>query len=230
MPIRPFGMRLVIAPLRFRAIPALTLAKGVFVCQTRSDSRARTFKAMKEVTQILDRARLGDPTAAEELLPLVYEELRKLAAQKMAQEAAGQTLQPTALVHEAWIKLVKPGPRAWNSRGHFFCAAAEAMRRILIDRARMRKRQRHGHGLQRVDLDQVDIAATADDDTVLLINDALNKLATEAPEKAKLIELRFFAGLSIQDAATVLGISPATAKRYWAFARAWLFAELSRSA
>ncbi len=185
---------------------------------------------MSEVTQILDRAQLGDPKATEELLPLVYEELRKLTAQKMAHEAAGQTLQPTALVHEAWIKLVKPGPSAWNSRGHFFCAAAEAMRRILIDRARRRKRERHGHGLQRVDLDQVDIAATADDHTLLLISDALNKLAIEAPEKAKLIELRYFAGLSIEDAATALGISPATAKRHWAFARAWLFAELSRSA
>jgi RNA polymerase sigma factor (TIGR02999 family) len=185
---------------------------------------------MSEVTQILDRARLGDPKASDELLPLVYEELRMLAARKMAHEAAGQTLQPTALVHEAWIKLVKPGPGAWSGRGHFFCAAAEAMRRILIDRARMRKRQRHGHGLQRIDLDRVDIAATADDDTVLLISDALHKLAIEAPEKAKLIKLRYFAGLSIADAATALGISPATAKRHWAFARAWLFAELSRSA
>jgi RNA polymerase sigma factor (TIGR02999 family) len=187
---------------------------------------------MREVTQILDRAQRGDPKAAEELLPLVYEELRKLAAQKMAHEAAGQTLQPTALVHEAWIKLVKPGPHLhlWNSRGHFFCAAAEAMRRILIDRARMRKRQRHGHGLQRVDLDQVDVAATADDDTLLHISEALTKLAAEAPEKVKLIELRYFAGWSIEDAAAALGISPATAKRHWAFARAWLFAELTRSA
>lgn len=185
---------------------------------------------MSEVTQILDRAQRGDPKAAEELLPLVYEELRKLAAQKMAHEAVGQTLQPTALVHEAWIKLVKPGPHLWNSRGHFFCAAAEAMRRILIDRARMRKRERHGHGLQRVNLDEVDVAVTADDHTLLLVSEALTNLAAEAPEKAKLIELRYFAGLSIEDAATALGISPATAKRHWAFARAWLFAELSRSA
>ena len=167
---------------------------------------------------------------SEALLPLVYDELRKLAAHKMAHEAAGQTLQPTALVHEAWIKLVKSGPRPWNSRGHFFCAAAEAMRRILIDRARKRKRARHGHGLQRVDLDQVDVAVTADDDTLLLISEALTKLAGQAPEKAKLIELRYFAGLSIEDAAAALDISPATAKRHWAFARAWLFAELTRSA
>jgi len=185
---------------------------------------------MSEVTQILERAQRGDPKAAEELLPLVYEELRKLAAHKMAHEAAGQTLQPTALVHEAWIKLVKPGPSQWNSRGHFFCAAAEAMRRILIDRARLRKTKRHGHGLQRVDLDHVDVAVTADDDTLLLISEALAKFAAEAPQKAKLIELRYFAGLSIEDAAAALGISPATAKRHWAFARAWLFAELTRPA
>ena len=185
---------------------------------------------MSDVTQILERVQQGDAKASEELLPLVYEELRKLAAHKMAKEAAGQTLQPTALVHEAWLKLVKPGPQHWNSRGHFFCAAAEAMRRILIDRARMRKRERHGHGLERVDLDQVDVATTADDDTLLRINEAFDKLQIEAPDKVDLIKLRYFAGLSIEDAATALGISPATAKRHWAFARAWLFAELQRTA
>ena len=185
---------------------------------------------MSDVTRLLEAIQHDDPKAAEELLPLVYEELRKLAAQKMSNEAPGQTLQPTALVHEAWIKLTKPGPQDWNSRGHFFCAAAEAMRRILIDRARMRKRERHGQGLQRVDLDQVDVAVTADDDTLLRINEALDKLAAEAPDKAELIKLRFFVGLSIDDAAATLGISPATAKRHWAFARAWLFAELSRTA
>lgn len=184
---------------------------------------------MSDVTHILDRVQHGDAKASEELLPLVYEELRRLAAHKMANEAAGQTLQPTALVHEAWLKLVKPGPQHWNSRGHFFCAAAEAMRRILIDRARMRKRERHGHGLERVDLDQVDVASTADDDTLLRVSEALDKLASEAPEKAELIKLRYFAGLSIEDASSALGISPATAKRHWAFARAWLFAELRRS-
>lgn len=127
---------------------------------------------MSAVKQILERMEGGDPNAADQLLPLVYEELRKLAARKMAQEAPGQTLQPTALVHEAWLKLAKPGPQLWNSRGHFFCAAAEAMRRILIDRARMRKRDRHGYGLQRLDFDQADVATTADDDTLLLINEA----------------------------------------------------------
>jgi RNA polymerase sigma factor (TIGR02999 family) len=181
-----------------------------------------------EITQLLGAVDSGDPKGAEELLPLVYEELRRLAAQKMAQEAVGQTLQATALVHEAWIKLVKPGPQHWNSRGHFFGAAAEAMRRILIDRARMRKRARHGHGLERVDLDQVDVATTADDETLLRINEALDKLASEAPEKAELIKLRYFAGLSIEDAASALDISPTTAKRHWAFARAWLFTELQR--
>ena len=183
---------------------------------------------MSEVTCILDRVQQGDPKAAEELLPLVYDELRKLAAHKMANEAAGQTLQPTALVHEAWLKLVGTDRSHWNSRGHFFGAAAEAMRRILIDRARKRRRDRHGHGLQRIDLDQVDVAATSDDDTLLLVNEALEKLAGEAPEKAELVKLRYFAGLSIEDAAQAMGISPATAKRHWAFARAWLFAELKR--
>ena len=181
---------------------------------------------MSDVTSILERVGKNDAHAAGELLPLVYEELRKLAAQKMAHEADGQTLQPTALVHEAWIRLVKPGPGQWNSRGHFYCAAAEAMRRILIDRARLRKRLRHGHGLQRVNLDEIDVAITSDDDTLLLLHEALTKLAAESPEKAKLIELRYFVGLTIEDAARVLAISPATAKRHWAFARAWLFAEL----
>ena len=185
---------------------------------------------MDDVTEILDRVEQGDPKAAEELLPLVYDELRKLANAKMAHEKPGQTLQATALVHEAWVKLAKPGPQNWNSRRHFFCAAAEAMRRILIDRARMRKRERHGYGLQRVDLHQIDIAIGADDDTLLLVNEALDKLAVEDPEKAKLIRLRFFAGLSIEDAANSLGISAATAKRHWAFARAWLYAELRKMA
>jgi RNA polymerase sigma factor (TIGR02999 family) len=185
---------------------------------------------MSEVTQILERVEHGDPKAAEELLPLVYDELRKLAAHRMAKEAPGQTLQPTALVHEAWIKLVGPGTQAWSGRGHFFGAAAEAMRRILIDRARKRKRERHGHGLQRIDLDQVDVAATADDDMLLRVSEALDKLAAEAPDKAQLVKLRYFAGLPIPDAAEALGISPATAKRRWTFARAWLFAELQRMA
>src|SRR5262249_2356797 len=151
--------------------------------------------------RILDRVQHGEAKAAEELLPLVYEELRKLATHKMANEAAGQTLQPTALVHEAWLKLVGTERTHWNSRGHFFGAAAEAMRRILIDRARKRGRDRHGHGLHRIDLDRVDVAVTSDDDTLLLVNEALEKLAGEAREKAELVKLRYFAGLSIEEAA-----------------------------
>lgn len=187
-------------------------------------------RIVNEVTRILDRLQQGDRKPAEELLPLVYEELRRLAAQRMAHEAPGQTLQPTALVHEVWLKLLGASPQAWNSRGHFFGAAAEAMRRILVDRARMRKRERHGHGLQRVDLSRVDVAITTDDDTLLLVSEALDKLASEAPDKVELVKLRFFAGLSIPDAAEALGISEVTAKRHWAFARAWLFAELKRMA
>lgn len=184
---------------------------------------------MSDVTRILERAHQGDRQAAEKLLPLVYEELRTLAAQRMAQEAAGQTLQPTALVHEAWLKLTGSTSQQWNGRGHFFGAAAEAMRRILIDRARRRHRARHGHGLQRIDLDQMDVAIATDDETLLRLDEALGRLAAEDPEKARLVELRFFAGLAIPEAAETLGISPATAKRHWAYTRAWLFAELKRS-
>ena len=178
------------------------------------------------VTQILEAIGAGDAQAAEKLLPLVYEELRRLAAARMANEAPGQTLQPTALVHEAWLRLVGNGQKLWNSRGHFFGAAAEAMRRILIDRARKRGRARHGHGLVRLDLSQVDVALASDDDLLLRVDEALDKLAREAPDQAQLVKLRFFAGLSIPEAAAALGIAPATAKRRWAFARAWLFTEL----
>jgi RNA polymerase sigma factor (TIGR02999 family) len=181
---------------------------------------------MSEVTQILMAMERGEARAAEELLPLVYEELRHLAAAKMAKEAPGQTLQPTALVHEAWLRLAGSGPQHWNSRGHFFGAAAEAMRRILIERARKRGRVRHGGGLVRLDGRQLDVAITTDDDLLLRVDEALEELALEAPDKAQLVKLRFFAGLSIAEAAEALGIAPATAKRHWAFARAWLFTEL----
>ena len=183
---------------------------------------------MSELTHILDRVEQGDQKAAEELLPLVYEELRALAAHKMAIEAAGHTLQPTALVHEAWLKLAGSEHQRWHSRGHFFGAAAEAMRRILIDRARKRNRQRHGAGLKRVNLDSIDLAATTEDDTLLRLNEALDKFARESPEKAELVKLRYFAGLTLADAAAGLGISPATAKRHWAYARAWLYCELTQ--
>ena len=182
---------------------------------------------MTHITRLLDAAAQGDGLAAEQLLPLVYDELRRLAAHKMAHEVEGQTLQPTALVHEAWLKLAGSSQR-WTHRGHFFAAAAEAMRRILIDRARKRKRERHGHGLQRLNFDDVDVAITTDDEVLLCVNEALEKFAVEAPDKAELVKLRYFAGLSIPDAARVLGISEATAKRQWSYARAWLGAELKR--
>jgi RNA polymerase sigma factor (TIGR02999 family) len=182
--------------------------------------------AVSDVTQLLNAIDAGDPKAADQLLPLVYGELRKLAAQRMAHEAAGQTLQPTALVHEAWLRLAGSQDQQWKSRGHFFAAAAEAMRRILIDNARRKNRLRHGHGLQRVDLDRVDVAVHSDDETLLRVDDALRKLAIEDPVKAELVKLRFFIGLSIADAGQALGLSESTAKRYWVYARAWLYEEL----
>ena len=183
---------------------------------------------MSDVTQILERVEQGDGKAAEELLPLVYEELRKLAAAKMAQEAGGQTLQPTALVHEAWLRLA--GPRegqAWENRGHFFAAAAEAMRRILIENARRKSRLKRGGQQERVDLDQVQLATESDPATVLSIDQALERLAKTHPQKAELVKLRFFVGLSLTEAARALDLSETTAKRHWAFARAWLFGELA---
>jgi len=183
---------------------------------------------MSEVTRLLGAIEQGEPKAARELLPLVYEELRRLAAQKMAHEAAGQTLQPTALVHEAWLRLVESRDQSWSNRGHFFAAAAEAMRRILIDKARRKNRLRHGQGLARVDLDQVDVAIHADDETLLRVDEALQKLAQEDSVKAELVKLRVFIGLSIAEAGRSLGLSESTAKRYWAYARAWLYEELQR--
>ncbi len=181
---------------------------------------------MPEVTQLLNAMEEGDSKAAGELLPLVYDELRKLAAFKMANEAAGQTLQPTALVHEAWLKLAGSSEQQWRNRRHFFGAAAEAMRRILIDRARKRNRSRHGHGLDRIDLSHVDVAIETNDETLLAVDEALGRLAAESPERAELVKLRYFTGLSIPDAAEMLGISESTAKRQWNYVRAWLFREL----
>ena len=163
---------------------------------------------------------------AEELLPLVYEELRKLAAHKMANEAPGQTLQPTALVHEAWLRLVGSGQEHWNSRGHFFGAAAEAMRRILVERARKKARVRHGGQLERVDLDHVTMATQDNDDTILAVHEALEKLAVQSPQKAEVVKLRYFAGMEHAEIAEALGVSEPTARRHWAYARSWLYAEL----
>src|SRR5688500_18550913 len=187
---------------------------------------------MSEVTRILSAIEQGDPHAASQLLPLVYDELRKLAAQKLAQEKPGQTLQATALVHEAYLRLVDAEQaQRWDSRGHFFAAAAEAMRRILIDNARRKGRPKHGGHLKRINLDELaavtEPAAATDD--LLALDEALSKFATEEPVKAELVKLRFFGGLTIPQAAIVLGISEATAERYWTFARAWLYAELEVS-
>jgi RNA polymerase sigma factor (TIGR02999 family) len=182
---------------------------------------------MTEVTRILSQIEEGDRKAAEQLLPLVYDELRKLAAQKMAQEAPGQTLQATALVHEAYIRLVD-GEKAqhWNSRGHFFGAAAEAMRRILLNRARDKGRMKRGGQLQRIDLDKIEIAADTLGEDLLLVDEAIERLAEENQACASLVKMRFFAGLSVDEAGAALGISKSTADRYWAYARAWLFEEL----
>jgi RNA polymerase sigma factor (TIGR02999 family) len=182
---------------------------------------------VSEVTLILERAQRGDPKAAEELLPLVYEELRKLAAHRMANEAAGHTLQPTALVHEAWLRLVGEANPKFDGRAHFFGAAAEAMRRILIERARRKRAARHGGGQQRVELEECELAVTAEDDQLLAVSEALDKLAVEHKVEAELVKLRYFVGMTNEEAAEVLGISPRAAKYYWTHARAWLFREIN---
>jgi RNA polymerase sigma factor (TIGR02999 family) len=170
----------------------------------------------------------NESKAASELLPLVYEELRRLAANKLAHEAPGQTLQTTALVHEAWLSLAGSGDSQWQNRTHFLAAAADAMRHILIDRARRKNRVRHGKGLLRVNLGDVDLASAADDDTLLRVDEALTKFAAEDPVKAQLVKLRYFVGLSIPEAAAAMGMSESTAKRAWAYARAWLYDELNK--
>jgi RNA polymerase sigma factor (TIGR02999 family) len=181
---------------------------------------------VSDVTHILNAIEQGEPKAADQLLPLVYEELRKLAAHKMANEKAGQTLQPTALVHEAWMRLVGKENPKFENRAHFFAAAAEAMRRILIDNARRRRALRHGGGQQRVELEQADIANANDDDQLLAVHEALDKLNAFNRSEAELVKLRYFVGMTLDEAAEVLGISSRTADNYWAHARAWLFREL----
>lgn len=175
-----------------------------------------------------DPTQQTDALSAEQLLALVYDELRKLAAHKMANEAPGQTLQATALVHEAWLRLGGDQQPAWKNRAHFFAAAAEAMRRILIDRARRKQAERHGGAVQRVDLDGLEIPAAMDDEQLLAVHGALDRLAAHDAVKAELVKLRFFVGLTIEEAADVLGLSAPTAKRYWAYARAWLYREIQR--
>jgi len=182
---------------------------------------------MSEVTRILSAIESGDAQAARELLPVVYDELRKLAAVRMAAEAPGQTLQPTALVHEAYVRLVdSETSQRWDSRGHFFAAAAEAMRRILVDRARAKACDKRGGQLQKLDIDAIDVVTTAAPDQLVMIDEALVKLAAEDAAAARLVELRYFAGLSVADAGSAVGISTATAYRLWNYARAWLYSQL----
>ena len=183
---------------------------------------------MSEVMRILSAVEQGDPTAAEQLLPLVYDELRKLATQRLAQEEPGQTLQATALVHEAYLRLVDvEQAQHWDSRGHFFAAAAEAMRRILIDRARHKQTIKAGGGRRRLDLDDIEPAPKrTEGDRLLALDAALRQLEADDPRKAELVKLRFFAGLGVKQAAELLGISPRTADFRWGYARAWLFERL----
>jgi len=185
---------------------------------------------VSEVTRILNAIGSGDALAADELLPVVYEELRKLARHSMAHEQPGQTLQPTALVHEAWLRLIGEANPSFEGREHFFGAAAEAMRRILIDRARQKLSLKRGARAERVELEGLELAVAADDETLLEVDEALVKLAKEDPESASFIKLRFFAGFTNEEAAQALGIPERTARRHWGFARAWLFRELRGSA
>lgn len=188
---------------------------------------------MSEVTRTLNAIEQGDAQAASQLLPLVYDELRHLASLKLSQEKPGQTLQATALVHEAYLRLVASGRKAgepeqrWDSRSHFFAAAAEAMRRILVDNARRKRRLKRGGDRERLDLDDIEAASPAPAADLLAVDEALERLAAEDPQKAELVKLRYFAGLSVEEAGHCLGISRATADRYWAYARAWLFERLS---
>jgi len=179
-----------------------------------------------DVTRILESIELGDPKAADKLLPLVYEELRKLAAYKMAHNAAAHTLQPTALVHEVWLRLVGSENPTFENRAHFFAAAAEAMRHLLIDNARRKLARRHGGGLQRVDVEYVDLALPADEDHLLAVNDALDRLASSSPVQAQVVKLRFFVGMTAAESAEVLGLSERTVKQYWSHAKTWLYHEI----
>lgn len=181
---------------------------------------------MSDITHLLAAIQHGDARAGEELLPLVYQELRQLARAKMTREQPGQTLQPTALVHEAWLRL---GVQSFENRAHFFGAAAEAMRRILIERMRRKKREKRGGGAEHCDVDEIEIAApTGEGDDLLRVHDVLDRFAAEEPQKAELVKLRFFVGLSLTEAGAVLGLPERTAKRHWAYARAWLFDAIER--
>ena len=185
---------------------------------------------MNELTQILARSQRDDPKAAEELLPLVYHELRRIAAHKMSAEAPGHTLQPTALVHEAWLRLGADAQPNWQNRTHFFAAAAETMRRVLVDRARRRLAAKRGAGEAHLDADELDIPAPAPDDQLLAVNEALAKFALLDPRKSELVKLRYFVGMTFEEASEALGIAVPTAKQWWAYARSWLTVEMRGSA
>ena len=182
---------------------------------------------MSDITLMLEAISSGDSQASEQLLPLVYDELRRLAAARMSQEAAGHTLQPTALVHEAWLRLVGGQKQSWQNRAHFFAAAAEAMRRILIERARRKSRLKRGTGQPLLDITDFDIAAAMPDDKVLLVDEALEQLKVEDPEKARVVMLKFFVGLTNEQAAEILNVNERTVRRQWEFAKAWLFDRIS---
>src|ERR1700761_5662036 len=181
---------------------------------------------MNELTQMLQAIRRGDGQASEELLPLVYHELRQLAMARMAQEAAGQTLQATALVHEAWLRMVGAGDRTWQNRAHFFGAAAEAMRRILVENARRKFRVKRGGGQIRVDIEEIDVAAASPDEKVLLMDEALEQLKAQDPEKGRIVVLKFFGGMTNQEVAENMSVTERTVERQWAYAKAWLFQKI----
>lgn len=183
---------------------------------------------MSDVTRILDAIERGDAKATDDLLPLVYDELRLLAAQRLSHESPGQTLQATALVHEAYLRLIRDEPQTWENRGHFFAAAAEAMRRLLVEKARRKKRDKHGGAWKRVDVDVLDVAVATDEETILLVDEALERLSAVDELGARLVKLRFFGGISNIQAAKVLGVPERSAKRTWAYARAWLYEEIQR--
>jgi RNA polymerase sigma factor (TIGR02999 family) len=192
-------------------------------------ARTPIFRRMPDVTQLLHAIEAGEPKAADQLLPLVYDELRRLAAGKMEREKPGQTLQATALVHEAWLRLAGSDPQRWDSRRHFFAAAAESMRRILVEKARRRLRIRHGGALERVDLDAVEIPGGVREEHLVAMDEALGRLAQEEPKKAEVVKLRYFVGMTNRETAEALGLSEATVERHWSFAKAWLFSQIQSS-
>ena len=205
---------------------AVVATKRLFVLDIRAGMLI--LGRMGQVTDVLGAVGHGNSKAAEELLPLLYDELRQMAARQMAVETGTQTLQPTALVHEAWLRLAGRGNPHFANRAHFFAAASEAMRRILIENARRKHAARHGGGMQRLDVQQLDIACPSKDEELLAVNEALERFALQDKEKAELVKLRYFVGFTLEEAAEILGISASTAKRWWTYARAWLFDEISK--